>query len=252
MRRSTTLSPPGLLAPFVAALAGLWLVAAPAAAEERIEAPYRGEVIDQDHVPISGVFRLTFRLHADADARTPVWEETHWVAVHEGMYDVLLGSVSPLPAERLAAPLWISVLLGSTGEITRHPADLRPRQPVVDEARMAEIERLRFADVAERALFAEEAARAEDCRTLDGRTAQELDRYEELDGRIRELSRQRSDAPAAGAVRVGRTTQTLPSIGGRGGQPYDRACPPNHVVTGARGRSGQLIDSMELICSPLQ
>lgn len=239
---------PSLLIPAIIVLA--IHMATPVAASE-VVAPYRGEVIDQESVPISGVFRLTFALYTGERAQRAIWEEAQWVAVHEGMYDVQLGTVTPLPTERLEEELWLGVRLGSSGEITRHRASLQPREPVVDEARMVEIERMSFADIADRALHAERAAFAEDCATLGGRTARELDRYDELRQRIDALARDRGDAGPRGAS-LGRTTQTLPAIGGRGGQPYDRACPPNHVVTGARGRSGQLIDSMEFICTPLQ
>ena len=106
-----------------------------------------------------------------------------------------------------------------------------------------------FADVADRALFAVEADIADSCDTIGGMTLEELDRYEEVLEQIAELEAQVSRATGA---QLGSRTTTLERVGGSGGNPYSRSCPPGHVITGVRGGAGSLIDSIEIVCSPLQ
>lgn len=219
---------------------------------------YRGEMVDGSLTPISGVFSLTFSLREGRDAARSLWTETHWVGVVEGMYELDLGTLEPIPDELFGRDLTIVVQMGEDAELTRHA--LQPqRRAARTDARIPDIEQIVFADLAERALSAERARVADDCRTLDGRTIAELElpaeaqrRIQEIQQQIRDLRGSVSAASSGGSSRVGTPTQTLPRIGGAGGRAYDRACPPNHVVVGARGRMGDLIDSIELVCAPLQ
>jgi hypothetical protein len=222
---------------------------AKASAQAPLTFAYRGELIDDTNTPISGVFPLTFQLYRQQDASDAFWSETHWVAVIEGQYDVLLGRQTTLEQEWDGQAVFIAVELGDLGEFLRHAytPNVLPEPPTRDEA-IAALD-VTFADVADRALFAVEADIADSCDTIGGMTLEELDRYEEVLEQIAELEAQVSRATGA---QLGSRTTTLERVGGSGGNPYSRSCPPGHVITGVRGGAGSLIDSIEIVCSPLQ
>ncbi len=108
-----------------------------------------------------------------------------------------------------------------------------------------------FAEVAD---FARRAGVAEDAEKVGGKSLKELE--DEIE-RLRGLLAEHRTDPAAHASTKGKTllgtdNTVLPRVGGTGGSAYLRECPPGYVVTGIRGSSGALIDSVQLICSPLQ
>lgn len=218
-----------------------------ASAEGGFEFDYRGEVIDDNGGPISGVFSLTFRLY-ETGADDAFWDENHHVSVYEGGYDIVLGAATPVPNEHRGATVQIAVEVADAGEFTRHDVVLAPSTSQTREEVIAELDVI-FADLADRSLYAVQAETADDCVRLGGRTLEELDRYEELIEDITELRGQVDDMTGAA---LGSRTTTLERIGGAGGNSYSRTCPPGHVVTGVRGGAGALIDSIELICSPLR
>lgn len=233
----------------LAALAALATPAAVAAQDGGFAFAYRGEIIDDQGVPISGVFPLTFRLYRTEDGRASSWSEDGFVSVYEGVYDVTLGEESPIPREHANTTAFIAVEMGDIGEITRHSVVLTPiTGPRSRDEIIAELD-VTFADLADRALFAFESGSAEDCERLGGKTLSELDRYDEV---LEEMAQLRDRLDDVTGARLGSRTTTLERIGGSGGNAYSRTCPPGHVVTGARGGMGALIDSIELICSPLQ
>ncbi|MFT6399264.1 MAG: hypothetical protein ACJAYU_004029 [Bradymonadia bacterium] len=219
-----------------------------ASADGGFAVDYRGEIIDEAGTPISGVFALTFKLYEEEEGQSAYWQEEHHVSVYEGLYDVVLGDLTPVPAERNGQTAHIAVEVFEIGEFTRHDILLGPSIVQSREEVLAELDVV-FADLADRSLFAVEADEADDCVRIGGRTLEELDRYEELLGQISELRAQVDDMTGAA---LGSRTTTLERVGGAGGNSYSRTCPPGHVLTGIRGGAGALIDSVELICSPLQ
>ena len=56
----------------------------------------------------------------------------------------------------------------------------------------------------------------------------------------------------SGKVRISSSKRYTGSAGGEGGVTYELKCPKGHVVTGVRGGSGIYLDSIQLICSPLE
>lgn len=230
-------------------LLALFLVLpAVASADGGFAVDYRGEIIDETGTPISGVFALTFKLYEEEGGQSAYWQEEHHVAVYEGLYDVVLGEGNLVPTERSGQTAFIAVEVAEIGEFTRHDILLGPSVVQSREEVLAELDVV-FADLADRSLFAVEADEADDCLRIGGRTLEELDRYEELLGQISELRTQVDEMTGAA---LGSRTTTLERVGGAGGNSYSRTCPPGHVLTGIRGGAGALIDSVELICSPLQ
>ena len=225
----------------------LLLVPALASAQAGFEFDYRGEIIDDAGTPISGVFSLTFKLYEEGDDDS-FWEEHHHVSVYEGSYDVVLGAENSVDDEQRGETVQIAVEVHEIGEFTRHDVLLAPSITQTREEVLAELDVI-FADLADRSLYAVQAEEADDCTRLGGKTLEEIDRYEELIADITEL---RGEVDEMTGAALGSRTTTLERIGGAGGNSYSRTCPPGHVVTGVRGGAGALIDSIELICSPLR
>jgi hypothetical protein len=231
------------------AVLGIVALSSAAWADGPVSVPFRGELIDGQNAPISGVFPMEFRVYDSETGTAPVYTEPHFVAVVEGMYEIRMGVSQPLPPELLGRPVWVAVHLGSTGEISRVATVLAQVEGTPSREAIIGSLDITWADLAERAVQAEEALDADDCLRVGGKTLEELDRYEEL---LAQLVEVRQAVNEATRPSIGGRTTTLERIGGSGGLPYSRNCPPNHVVVGVRGGAGDLIDSIELICAPLE
>ncbi|MCL2325086.1 MAG: hypothetical protein FWC40_01080 [Proteobacteria bacterium] len=57
---------------------------------------FHGELIDQDAIAVSGVLPLEFRLFQTENSKKPLATETHFVAVVNGNYSLILGEMTPL------------------------------------------------------------------------------------------------------------------------------------------------------------
>ncbi len=235
-----------LLAGALCALATL--LASPLAAQERLLVPFTGEFVDAESRPVSGVFDVTLRLVDDASGR-PVWSEERWVSAVDGAYRVMLGEMNAIPAELAGRTMTLSVEVAGAGEVSRAPITVRPVEPTPSRAEVLAGLEITWADLAERAVLAHDARTADDCSTLEGRSLAQIDRYDEL---LAEIVRVREQVAQARGTRLGNQSVTLERIGGAGGSPFARTCPPGHVVVGIRGAAGALIDSLELVCAPLQ
>lgn len=234
---------------FAAILLGLTAFATSAAADGVALVTFTGELIDGESRPISGVFPIQFRLYEAETGGEPLWAEGRFVSVAEGMYEVQLGATEPIPAELYGRTLFVGVELGSAGEISRAPLLVAGQAaPPSREDVIAGLDII-WADLADRAVQAEEALEADDCIRVGGKTLEEIDRFDEL---LAQLVTVREEVTRATRATVGGRTTTLERIGGGGGLPYARNCPPNHVVVGIRGGAGDLIDSIELVCAPLE
>lgn len=239
MRRSL------FVALFAVALAAGLSVGSPQAQEAVTRVPYRGELFDDASRPISGVFPLTFSLLGPTG--DPIWSERQFVAVFNGEYAVELGRNEGVPRAYAGSEQRLRVSLGD-GVVAEHvfrletwDADPEPPPPRITPVGPI--------DLAGRAARGDRAHLAHDCRTLRGRTAEELDHFVDLRNQLDEI-RTRIHRPAGN--RLGSETVTLERIGGESGLPYERACPPGFAITGARGGHGQLIDSFRPICTQLE
>ena len=86
---------------------------------------YQGRLL-LDAVPYNGSIDITFRLYDDPTGGWLLWEETQAVQVDNGLFDVMLGAVSPLDdlAVYFSNQQWLSVQpAGAASELT-------PRQPL--------------------------------------------------------------------------------------------------------------------------
>lgn len=209
---------------------------------------YTGELADDDLKPISGIFRVTFKLFPDTSAPTEIWAETLFVTIVEGRYDVALGRITPIGANLDGRQLFLSATLEEEpGE--RIPFAVRAATTRDDSPSGPIFRGKNFADVADRALVATRAATADNCSTLGGKTAEEIDQSKELNKRVSEL---REALREKSSIKLGGQQQVLERVGGAGGNSYQRQCPPGFVVTGFRGGQGQFLDSIEIVCNAIE
>jgi len=112
---------------------------------------YQGYLTDPNDNPITGMFEMTFSVWDAATGGTQLWSETQLsVAVTNGLFNALLGSVNPIPPGIFTgAPRWLQIQVGA--EI------LSPRKEIVS---VAYVFRAGVADSAGIASYAYDATHA--------------------------------------------------------------------------------------------
>lgn len=229
-------------AAFLATVVAAWAppavtTAAPAKERQlRTVLEFDSRLQDEQDKPVSGIFRMTFALQKGKRA---VWKESHWVAVDNGRYALLLGKAKALPPKLDPAELIIEVSIVGAGVILREPLagrDVSLSQ--VDVGVPSTGKRIvPYAEKAGLAYDAEHAAVADRVGPYTGAVLQEtLDRLEKRKAK----------------VKVSRRFQNLQMAGGVGGTPFEQICPPGMVAVGLRGGSGIYIDNVQIICAPLE
>lgn len=84
---------------------------------------YQGRLADTAGNPLTDTFPMIFRLYNQSSAGVPLWEE-NWngpnsVAVSDGLFNVMLGSLTPIPQGVVTgnANLYLGVTVGSDDEM---------------------------------------------------------------------------------------------------------------------------------------
>jgi hypothetical protein len=204
---------------------------------------YEGKLQDADRKPIGGIFPLSFALHQNARKGRSLWKEEHFVAIDEGKYEVLLGSKTPIPSGLDVSKIYLSVSLSGGDEIVRERLstdNVKTASKSSDAASRkgrASADNKSIVEYAETSGLAYEAEHAKVADRL-GDWGQA-----ELEDHLKNIS---------GKVRISSSKRYTGSAGGEGGVTYELKCPKGHVVTGVRGGGGIYLDSIQLICSPLE
>jgi hypothetical protein len=231
--------------------------------KDRILVDYTGRLEDQSGAAISGIFHFSFNLYSDSKSAEPLWSETRYVSVVDGSYTVPLGKTKALQREHIAGPRWIGVELVGEGEILRDKLSIQSGAAGDEDAskdalsektkrwlnEAAENSDMTFAEVAKRAVFADNADSAKKVGSL---SADEIERLSNL--AMERLGEHIADPDAHGATgrSLGDQTRVMKQVGGSGGSSYRSECPPGYVVTGIKGGSGDMLDSIAIICRRLQ
>lgn len=233
-----------------------WAPTASAAPSKGRTVSYTGQLLGEGDTPVSGVFPFTFALYRDAQSKTNLWQESHFVAIVEGKYRARLGSSNPIPERLKLEALHISVSLQGGPELVREPlgpalasepADDAPPSQMTGGVDMSDAPGARnlgrgnktMSDYADRAGYAIEAEHAAGADKLEGKTLdQVVDYVQEKTGGKR--------------VRVGTIRKLTGHIGGYGGGTYEEVCPRGYVVIGIRGSAGMYVDGLQVICGPLE
>tara|TARA_B100000530_G_scaffold12070_1_gene9237 strand:+ start:340 stop:1038 length:699 start_codon:yes stop_codon:yes gene_type:complete len=203
---------------------------------------YEGKLQDANRKPIGGIFPLSFALHRNAKKGRSLWKEEHFVAIDEGRYEVQLGSKTPIPSGLDVSKLYLSVSVSGGNEIVRERLATggsarkeKPNEAAGKRGRTGDAKGIvEYAETAGLAYEAEHAKVAD--RVGDWGQA-------ELEDHLKNISSK---------VRISSSKRYTGSAGGEGGVTYELKCPKGHVVTGVRGGSGIYLDSIQLICSPLE
>jgi hypothetical protein len=220
---------------------------------------YKGKVVDESNKPVSGIFPMTFKLYAGLSAKRPIWEEILWVAVDRGIYNVRLGERKPLPAREDFAKLVIGVEIRGLGEVVREPfvaakaaptpaGAAAPTPAVPAGPGKAQGPQAAGAKYADSAAYAVESDHAKNADRLQNLSLEDL---------IRKLGEEISARGGAGGgggkATVGAARRLGARIGGTGGtSEYNEACPKGYVMVGVKGGAGLYLDSIQIVCAPIE
>ena len=219
---------------------------------------FEGKLQNARRRPVSGVFPIKFSLYKGPKGGKAIWSENHFVAVDSGRYMVTLGKAKRLKKRFDLSKLYLGVSYAGGGEIQREriePQEVESSMPTPAAASSSRAQppanSSRNAPVAVRTSngrttvdYAEEAGIA-----TYAHSAESAKRIGDLDEK--DLLK-RLDARSKGKATVGTKSRFSASAGGEGGSGYDLRCPKGTVVTGVRGTAGIYLDSIQLICSPLE
>lgn len=84
---------------------------------------YQGKLTDADGNPRTGTYSMAFTIYSDEGGSTQVWSETHSVQATDGLFNVLLGSDTPLTPSILDGDRWLGVQVETDPE-------MRPLEPL--------------------------------------------------------------------------------------------------------------------------
>ena len=211
---------------------------------------YEGKLQDAQRKPGGGVYKLSFSLHRSAKRGKSLWTESHFVSVENGLYSLELGLKRPIPKKLKLGKLYLAVSLTGGPEIVRERVNLNTvtgvskEEPTASKPTRSQGNSVRsdakgrtVVDYAENAGLAFEAEHA---------------KVSDKVGNMSEADILASIRDAGGKAGLGSGKRYTGSAGGDGGVQYELKCPKGHVVTGVRGGSGIYLDSIQLICSPLE
>ena len=86
--------------------------------------PYQGRLADSAGNAIDGRHSMTFRLYPAENSASAVWAEvwdgTNQVSVQHGLFNVMLGKITPIPQTVITSnsTLWLGITVGSDAELT--------------------------------------------------------------------------------------------------------------------------------------
>jgi hypothetical protein len=108
-----------------AASAGALPLRAPAAAGTSTGTiAYQGRLADANGSPLTGTYNMIFRLYDAATGGTPLWTEqwtgSNGVKVSDGLFNVMLGSLTPIPTSLVTdhSSLFLGITVGTDDEMT--------------------------------------------------------------------------------------------------------------------------------------
>lgn len=133
LRRSLTPHPGTLILTVVVVLGLLWAQSAGALPLGRTESsisgastgtvPYQGRLADTAGNPLTATYNMIFRLYNASSGGVPLWEE-QWtgpnsVQVSDGLFNVMLGSLTPIPQEIITqnSSLWLGITVDTDDEM---------------------------------------------------------------------------------------------------------------------------------------
>jgi len=86
--------------------------------------PYQGRLTDANGTPLDGTYSMSFQLYNTASGGSALWSEewdfTDAVVVNDGLFNVLLGSLTPIPQNVITgnSSLWLGISIETDSEMT--------------------------------------------------------------------------------------------------------------------------------------
>ncbi|MBN2541530.1 hypothetical protein JXI42_01550 [bacterium] len=88
---------------------------------------YQGKLTDADGVALEGVMGVKFTIYAVSIGGNPLWSDSMIVDISKGLFDVLLGSITPFPDTLdFSKPYWIELKVESETLLPRQPLTSMP------------------------------------------------------------------------------------------------------------------------------
>jgi microcystin-dependent protein len=88
---------------------------------------YQGTLTNNTGEPVTGSKTIVFKLYNVVSGGTALWTETKTVTVTNGNFSVVLGSTTPLTADKFTGDTWIGIKVGTD-------AEMAPRQKLTSVA----------------------------------------------------------------------------------------------------------------------
>lgn len=206
----------------------LLLAAVPVQAAGPRTLKFSGSLRDEKGAPMGGVYWIKFALHRSADDDKKIWSEEQYIAVEKGEYALELGKQRPVPRVPSMTSLFLSIQLDGA-EVQRVPVS---QDMLMADAKTAAAGGAASGSTCQKCVQAESA---KDCQRLGGMTVKQL-----------------VNTAVKKEIEVGGTAHFTSSVGGGEGTPFRLTCPPGFVATGIKGKAGETITSLQLVCSPLE
>lgn len=222
---------------------------------------YTGKMVDESGKPVSGIYPITFKLYPATKSNRALWSETSWVGVSDGQYKIGIGSGKLLPAGQDFTKLMLAVEIKGK-ELSRAvfmDADTAKKvkaaqeQNAISQVKLVEdggrdskmpagnSGSVKYADSAGYAVSADHAKNADRLQNL---TVEDL---------VKKMQEEGGGSAGGGAVTVGKTRRYGDRVGGDGGTTeYNEVCPRGYVMVGIRGGAGKFLDSIQIVCAPLE
>jgi hypothetical protein len=249
----------GVVAAVLALAAGPARAGTPAGAPKAPEAGrpadspiivYKGKVVDEAGKPVSGIFPMTFKLYAGATSKKAIWSDFAWVAVDRGIYTLHVGDHKPLPPREDLSKLVLGVEIRGIGEVVREPfvsskaavAQATPPEKAGGTGPAKPGSGVKYADAAGYAVEADHA-----------KTADRLGNFT-LEDVTRKIAEDMGGGGGGGRtkVKIGTDRRFGNRQGGTGGTEYNEVCPKGYVMVGIKGGAAVYLDSIQIVCAPLE
>lgn len=80
---------------------------------------YQGTIVDKDARPLSGKHRVSIKLYSSPTAAEVLHEEKHLIDIHQGVFNLEIGSSTPMPLELLFdKQYWLGISFNDDAELT--------------------------------------------------------------------------------------------------------------------------------------
>jgi len=88
-------------------------------AEIPLTTTYQGYLTDSGGNPVDGSVNMTLKVYDVASGGSPLWTETHTgVNVNDGVFNLIVGEITPLSPYMLDGPGYLGITVGSDSEMT--------------------------------------------------------------------------------------------------------------------------------------